>query len=179
MPYSIPGKRHSHQAEHAAEGHDHGKRDGQNPHGWSAELSAPQADRNHGEHVIESRDGMAEASEEADSLAFLRVREGRLGPKQNDREHAAPLEREAVSVSWSSGGSEHDGQALHRPEGSERADGVAGKRFGPARPANFEDAEGALQQENECDEGELSDFDSDIEGQQRNRQFSLRADLRW
>src|ERR1019366_3629500 len=56
---------------------------------------------------------------------------------------------------------------------SKRTHRVAGKRFSPARPAHFEDAEGAFQQKYEYDERELPDLDSNIERQQCNRQFRL------
>ena len=56
MPYSIPGKRHAHQPQHSAESHHHGKRHRQQPNRRRAELRAPQADRDHRQHVIKSRD---------------------------------------------------------------------------------------------------------------------------
>ena len=70
MPYSMPGERHAHQPEHPAEGHDHRKRDGQNPDRRRTELRAPQADSNHRKHVIEPGDRMRKPAEEAAASPF-------------------------------------------------------------------------------------------------------------
>jgi hypothetical protein len=48
------GERDAHETEHAAESHDHGKCNWQRPDCRRAELCSPQADSDHGEHVVES-----------------------------------------------------------------------------------------------------------------------------
>ena len=70
-------QRHSHQSQHSAESHHHRKRDRQNPNRRSAELRAPQTDRNHRQHVIESRDRVTKAGEESNGFTFLRMGKGR------------------------------------------------------------------------------------------------------
>ena len=59
------GERHAKQAQHSSKGHDHGKGDGQYPDGRSAELSAPKADGDHGNNVVETGNGMLEAAEKS------------------------------------------------------------------------------------------------------------------
>src|SRR5208337_286391 len=46
-------------------------------------MGAPQTDRNHRQHVIESRDRVAKACEESNGFAFLRVGKGRLSTQEH------------------------------------------------------------------------------------------------
>src|SRR5215472_3600274 len=75
---------------------------------------------------------------------------------------------------FSSHASQQYRHALNRPECAERSDGVSGQRLHPSRPANLQDAEGALQRKDQRDETELAELDADVEADERQRQFMPR-----
>ena len=78
------GQRHADQAEHAAEGHHHRERDGQQPDRRRAELRAPEPDRDHRQHVVEAGDRVAQAGEEALRAALPRRGRRRARGQQRD-----------------------------------------------------------------------------------------------
>ena len=65
-------------------------------------------------------------------------------------------------------------RALDRPERAERADGIAGQRLRPARPADLERPEGPRRRQDQEHEEQLPDLDPDVEQQQRPRDIRLR-----
>ena len=178
-------QRHSHQSKHSAESHHHGKRDRQNPNRRRAELRAPQTDRNHRQHVIESRDRMAKAGQESDGLAFLRVGKGRsehtgTAETSSQRPPGKPARvGRSVVAAVHRAPPKSNRHSLHRPERAERANGVSGKGLRPSRPADFEYAEGTLQCQNQRDETELPEFYADVEADQCQWQFMPWAVRRW
>ncbi len=79
-------ERDAHDAERAAEGHDDRKCDGQEPDGGSAEVGAPEADGDHGGHVVEAIQRMQEAvGESASTVRLVGVREGGKDDEEADR----------------------------------------------------------------------------------------------
>src|SRR5262245_18292634 len=87
---------HPDEAEHSAKRHDHRKGDRKEPHGRRAELRAPKPNRDHREHVVETRDGVPEAAHETQRLATPCVGEGGGRPGQEEKEQrseTAPLHR--------------------------------------------------------------------------------------
>ena len=73
------GQRDPEETEKTPECHHHGEGYGQQPHGGWAQLRTPQADRDHGQHVVEPGDRVTQSGQEPLRLALLDVREGRQG----------------------------------------------------------------------------------------------------
>ena len=108
------GQRHAEEPEHAAERHHHRERHRQQPHRRRAELRAPQADRDHREHVVEPGERMAKTGEEAARLPALscapaprrqrrtsaRTSEARATTAWPRRGLIAGLAEAAMSVRW-------------------------------------------------------------------------------
>ncbi len=78
--YSIfdARQRHSHESQHAADGHHHRECNREDPNRRRTKLRAPQADGNHSQHMIEPRDRMAKARKEPNGFTLLRVGKGGL-----------------------------------------------------------------------------------------------------
>ncbi len=82
-----PGKRHTQEPERPAECHDHGKRYRENPERGRPQLGAPDAHRDHREHVIEPGDGVDETGDESSRLPRLDVR---CGEEERRHVYAVP-----------------------------------------------------------------------------------------
>ena len=65
------------QTQEPAGGHHHRKGHGEQPDRGRAELRAPEADRDHRQHVVQTRHRMQQPIQEPLGLTFLDVREGR------------------------------------------------------------------------------------------------------
>ena len=131
------------------------------------ELRAPEPDRDHREDVVEARDRMREPGEESGRLA------ARACARRRCRRAGATRQQSRERRSADAGPSrstEQDRRALDRPERAERADRVAGQRLDPARPADLERRNDALEREDEQHEADLADLDADVEAEQRERQ---------
>jgi hypothetical protein len=88
-------QRDAEQAEEPTERHDQREGYRQEPQRRCAELRAPQADRDHGEHVVEPGDRVRESGQEAGGLSLLNVRERR---HRGQRRH--PGEEESPRIPW-------------------------------------------------------------------------------
>src|SRR5438128_1559614 len=73
---------------------------------------------------------------------------------------------------------DHHDSSLNRPISAERSHGVSWRGLGPARPADFQNTEGTFETYDQEDKEELSDFDADVEQQQRKRNFAVRQSER-
>src|SRR5215469_8137084 len=70
------------------------------------------------------------------------------------------------------------GEALEDPIGGGAANGVGGGAGGPVRDLPHEPSRHVAQQQHHGDEGQLTEFHADIEGEQRQRDLAMRqADL--
>ena len=78
--------RHAHEPEHSAHRHDQRKRNRQHPDGGGAKLRAPQANGDHRQHVVQSRDRMKKSGQKTGGLALLHMRVCRGGP-EGDKNH--------------------------------------------------------------------------------------------
>src|SRR5262245_43403074 len=85
----------------------------------------------------------------------------RSGPAQT-RAAAQSPRSPRFSAARSSTAPEEQYQSLHRPERAKGADRIAGKRLHPARPPDFENAEGSLQRQDQRDEAKLPQLDADV-----------------
>ena len=94
IPSSMPGSGTPASASMPPDRHHQRERHRQHPDRRGAELRAPEADGDHGEDVVESRDRVTEPDEEAGGLARCDVRGGR--PRAQDRGHDDRGESAAV-----------------------------------------------------------------------------------
>ena len=189
------GQRHAHQAEHSPERHHHGEGHGQQPDRRCAKLRAPQPDRDHRQHMIQPGDRMTKAGQESDGFALLRMCEGTATTAQPPSARPASAQQllrsglcpracpELVegfaSFVWRNLGRHHrtphsrDTRWMVQNAPSEPTV-YPGKRLHPAWPADFQNAEGALERQDQRDETQLAELDSDVEAHQRQRQFMPR-----
>ena len=78
-------QRNTRDADQRATGHDEGKGNWQEPDGRSAELRAPQSDRNHRDEVVEAEHRMQQSAHQAVRHAFLAVAKSGRGARQQDK----------------------------------------------------------------------------------------------
>ncbi len=77
------GQGHTGEAQHPAEGHHQRERHGKQPYGRRPELCAPEADRDHGQQVVEARERTVKTGEEALGAAPLDERPGDRRPERS------------------------------------------------------------------------------------------------
>src|SRR4029453_9102445 len=87
---------------------------------------------------------------------------------------AAPRRARVSRARSASPALDHQDDPLDRPERPERANDVRGEELGGPWPMHLEDLERANQQQDQGDEGELTDLDTDVEREQRERDLGSR-----